>query len=119
MSRFRLIFWVVSMFSLAFGLRFSVAIHGQTLSSTAALSGTVSDPSGARVQQATVKLTNSQQGITRVSTAGAAGEFSFALLPAGTYTLEANASGVKTTRHTGIVFNAGDSLTENVQLTIG
>ena len=119
MTRLRLVLRAVLMAITVIGLPLSPALQAQTLSSTAALSGTVSDPSGARVQKATVKLTNSEQGITRVSAAGAAGEFSFALLPAGTYTLEANASGFKTTRQTGIVLNAGDSLTENVQLTIG
>jgi hypothetical protein len=104
---------------MALGLTIFPALHAQTLSSTAALSGTVSDPSGARVQKAIVKLTNPQQGISRISTASAAGEFSFALLPAGNYTLEASASGFKVTRQTGIVLNAGDSLTENIQLTIG
>ena len=94
-------------------------LWAQSLSSTASLSGTVSDPSGARVPKATVNLTNSEKGITRVATAGSAGEFSFALLPAGTYTLETIATGFKTIRQTGIVLHAGDSLTENIQLTIG
>ncbi len=109
-------------------IRFLVVIVGviaaqglwaQSLSSTASLSGSVFDPSGARVPKATLNLTNSEKGITRVAAAGSAGEFSFALLPAGTYTLEATATGFKTIRQTGIVLNAGDSLTENIQLTIG
>ena len=40
-------------------------------------------------------------------------------LPAGAYTLEATAPGFKTSKLTGIVLQAGDSLTENVSLTIG
>ena len=66
-----------------------------------------------------MKLTDSEKGITRSATAGAAGEFSFALLPVGTYTLEASAQGFKTSRQPGIVLNVGDSLVENISLTIG
>jgi hypothetical protein len=97
----------------------SLSLHAQTLSSSASLSGTVSDPSGARVPKATITLTNSEKGITRVATSGSAGEFSFALLPAGTYTLKASATGFKTSEQTGIVLAVGDSVTENVGLTIG
>ena len=105
MTRLRFALLAVLIAIMAVGLLNIPALRAQTLSSTAALSGTVSDPSGARVPKATVKLTNAQQGISRASSAGAAGEFSFALLPTGTYTVEASASGFKTTRQTGIVLN--------------
>jgi len=104
---------------ISMGLTFFSKLQAQTLSSTAALSGTISDPSGARVAKATVKVTDSEKGNTRSTTAGSAGEFSFALLPAGNYTLEATAPGFKTAKLTKIVLQAGDSLTENVSLTIG
>lgn len=48
-------------------------LWAQSLSSTASLSGTVSDPSGARVPKASLNLTNSEKGITRVAAAGSAG----------------------------------------------
>ncbi len=117
MPKFRFVLLAVLMTTV--GLTFLSKLHAQTLSSSAALSGTVTDPSGARVPKATVKLTDPEKGITRDSTSGSAGEFSFALLPAGTYTLEATAPGFKTSQQPGIVLNVGDSLTENIQLTIG
>ena len=101
------------------GIIAAPGVWAQSLSSTASLSGTISDPSGARVPKATITINNPEKGITRVATAGSAGEFSFALLPAGTYTLQASASGFKTSKQTGIVLNVGDSLTENVALSIG
>jgi len=39
--------------------------------------------------------------------------------PAGTYTLEVSSQGFTTSRQTGIVLQVGDSLTENINLTIG
>jgi hypothetical protein len=119
MIRLRLVHLAVLMAILSMGLTFVSKLHAQTMSSSASLSGTVSDPSGARIAKATVKVTDSEKGNTRATTAGSAGDFSFALLPAGTYTLEAIAPGFKTAKLTGIVLQAGDSLTENVSLTIG
>jgi len=119
MTRLRLVLLAVLMVTMALGLAFCPALHAQSMSTTASLSGTVSDPAGARIPKATVKLTNPEQGITRAITTGSAGDFSFALLPVGTYTLEATAPGFKTTKQAGIVLNIGDSLVENVALSIG
>lgn len=119
MTRLRFTLLAVLMAIWAIGLPSSSVLHSQTLSSSATLSGAVSDPSGARVPKAIVKLTNSEQGITRIFTTGPAGDFSFALLPAGTYTLEASAPGFETTRQTGIVLEVGGSLSEDVRLSIG
>jgi len=115
----RLYFVLLAVLMATIGLSFQSKLEAQTRSSTASLSGTVSDPSGARIPKATVKLTNPENGITRVFTTGSTGEFSFALLPAGTYTLESGATGFKTSRQTGIVLNVGDSVSEGVSLTIG
>lgn len=95
------------------------SLHGQGKSITASLSGTVADPTGARVAQATVKLTDPQAGVVRTTTSSGAGEFSFAFLPEGTYILQVSAPGFKTTRQDGIVLAGGDTLNIDVNLTIG
>jgi hypothetical protein len=115
----RFVLLAVLMAFMALGLTFSPVLQAQSLSSSAALSGAVSDPSGARIPKATIKLTDSEKGITRTTTAGAAGEFSFALLPPGTYAIEASAPGFKTSKQTGVVLNVSDSLVENISLSIG
>src|SRR5450631_4152422 len=89
------------------GLVVAQGLWAQSKSTTATLSGTVSDPSGARVPKATVKLTNPELGIVRTGTASTAGEFSLALLVQGTYTLQVSAPGFKTTEQKEIVLNAG------------
>jgi carboxypeptidase family protein len=119
MTRLRVAFLAVLVCVMFVGLPSCPAIHAQSASSTATLSGTISDPAGGRVPKATVKVTNPETGISRTGTTSATGEFSFAFLPQGTYTLEASAAGFKTTRQAGIVLAAGDSVTENVALTIG
>jgi len=118
-SMTKLRFVLVAVLMTTVGLTCLSKLHAQSMSTTATLSGTVSDPSGARIPKAAVKLTDPEIGITRIFTTGSAGEFSFALLPVGTYTLVASAPGFKTTKQPGIVLNVGDSLVENVGLTIG
>jgi hypothetical protein len=107
---------ILSALSISFPQR---ELQAQSMSTTSTLSGTVSDPAGARIPKADVKLTNPEIGITRTSTAGPEGEFSFALLVAGTYTLEVSAPGFKTTRQSGITLTEGDSQNIGVSLTVG
>jgi hypothetical protein len=64
-------------------------------------------------------VSNPEKGITREYKTDSAGQFSYSLLPAGTYTLTAEAPGFTTTKQQGIVLRVGDSVTTNVVLTIG
>ena len=116
-------FWnfrLLVLFALA-GLLVGVApvAHGQTAASTASLSGSVSDPSGARVANATVTLSSPEKGITRVFKTDAEGNFSFSFLQPGTYTLTIAAPGFKTIKQEGLTLEVGQSASQNVQLTIG
>ena len=110
------LFLAVAIFSLSIALP---AAHGQTLGSTAALSGSVSDPSGARVPNASVTIKNPEKGITRAFKTDAEGNFSFALLPAATYTLTVEAAGFMTFKQQGITLEVGQSATQGITLTIG
>lgn len=117
MTRLRLIVLAISV--TAIGLAIPSSISGQSKSITATLSGTVTDPSGARIPKATAKLTNPENGIVRTATTTETGEFTFAFLPEGTYTLEVSAPGFKTTQQKGIVLTAGASLSVGIALTVG
>ena len=117
MIRLRLV--VLAVWITSIGLAIPSQILAQTKSTTASLSGTVTDPSGARVPNASVKLTDPDNGVVRTDKTNASGQFSFALLLQGTYTLEILASGFQTTRQNGIVLTSGDSVSENLSLTIG
>ena len=86
---------------------------------SAALSGSVSDQSGARVPNATVTLTNPEKGITRAFKTNEEGNFSFALLPAGTYTLTVEAAGFRTFKVQAITLEVGQSASQPVTLTVG
>jgi len=91
----------------------------QTLASSASFSGSVSDSSGARVANANVNLSSAEKGISRAVKTDAEGNFSFPLLPAGTYTLTVQTSGFKTFKQQGITLEVGQSANQAVNLTIG
>src|SRR5579864_5886943 len=93
--------------------------NSQTLASTASFSGSVSDPSGARVASANVTLSSPEKGITRTFKTDALGNFSFPLLPASTYTLTVEASGFKTFKQQGIMLEVGQSVSQSISLTVG
>ena len=93
--------------------------HSQSLASSSSFSGSVSDSSGARVANANVTLTSPEKGITRAFKTDAEGSFSFALLPAATYTLTVQATGFKTLKQEGITLEVGQSARQSVALTIG
>ena len=94
-------------------------IQAQTLASSASFSGSVSDPSGARLANATVTLANAGKGITRTFKTNEEGNFSFSLLPAGTYVLTIEATGFKTYKQQALTLEVGQSANESISLTIG
>src|SRR5580700_3315308 len=79
--------------AVAFLAQFSSPLFAQNMASTASVSGTVSDPQGARVTGATLILSSPDQGITRKFTTTSTGSFSFSLLPPATYTLKISVAG--------------------------
>ena len=84
-------------------------LSAQTLASSASLTGTVADSTGARVPKATVTISSPEKGITRVFKTDGQGNFSFALLPASVYTLKVETAGFKTFKQDGITLEVGQS----------
>src|SRR5204863_10161943 len=79
---------------------------------TGQISGTVKDPTGAVVPNATITVTNTDQvAAVRTVTTSAGGDFSAPLLPVGRYSLTVEAPGFQKSSHTGIVGNVNDRLT--------
>ena len=94
--------------------------HAAAQAVSGSISGTVTDPSGAVIQGATVTLTNTDRGQDiRVLTTSSAGFFTAASLPLGTYTVKIADAGFKTDAVTGLVLHANDALTVNRVLVTG
>jgi hypothetical protein len=86
---------------------------------TASLSGTVVDPSGAAVPAATVTVQNTGTGFTRTTKSGNSGDYLFPVLPVGEYTLTVVKPGFQTYAQKGIVLTVNRSATQMVTLQLG
>ncbi len=95
----------------------AVALHGQT--STGALSGSVTDPSGAVVSGAAVTATNPATGRTVTTKTTDAGLYSFPSLPPGNYTVKASLKGFMTYMKEGVAISVSSTTNLDIQLTIG
>ncbi|MGA7854860.1 MAG: TonB-dependent receptor [Candidatus Acidiferrales bacterium] len=95
-------------------------LYGQSSAAfTATLNGRVVDPAGLAVRGATVTLTSSENGVSRTTSTGDTGLYTFTFLPAGDYTLEAKASGFKQYKQEGITLTAGQTAEQPISLTVG
>ena len=81
---------------------------------TGALTGTITDPTGAVVPNVNVTLTSADTNQARTATTGNDGTYKFTLLPPGTYRVRFAAAGFKTSDVGGVVIN----VTETPVLTI-
>jgi outer membrane receptor protein involved in Fe transport len=111
-----------------FSIRFAVCILLAFVSSvcqsfgqqiTGAVTGTVTDPAGAPVSAAQVKLTNNGTSAVANTTSDAAGNFQFLLLPPGNYSLQVSNAGFKSFVREGIVVEVDRSLAVPVSLQLG
>ncbi len=93
---------LVAMLMLLFALP---ALHAQT---TAQISGTVTDNTGAVIPGATVTLVNEATQDTRVVQANGGGLYSFPALLPSSYTIKVTAKGFEPKSLTGLVLHGGD-----------
>src|SRR5947209_5575963 len=82
-----------------------LAIGQLSAQETATILGTVTDPAGAVIPNATVTITNSATGVSRTVTTNQAGAYNAPQMQIGNYSLTVEASGFKKYERTGIVLN--------------
>jgi hypothetical protein len=97
----------------------ALAPRALTQQQTATITGTVTDPSGAAVVGATVKVKNDQTNASQSTVTNAAGQYSIPDLSVGTYTVQASHSGFQTTVHSGVTLPVGGTVIANFTLPIG
>jgi hypothetical protein len=87
---------------------------------TGSISGTITDPQGAVVPNATVTAKNKQTGFERSATTAESGTFNIPQVPSGTYTVTVQAtSGFKKSQVTDVKVDVGTPATVNVVLEVG
>ena len=96
---------------------FSVPAHTQVAGAT--LSGTLTDPSGSGVPNATVSIKNTATGIARAVATDETGFYSVPNLTPGVYEVTFSAEGFSTKVETGITLTVGSQQTLNSALKVG
>ncbi|MGO8795113.1 MAG: carboxypeptidase regulatory-like domain-containing protein [Candidatus Sulfotelmatobacter sp.] len=98
-------------------ISYSIAALAQTLTS-GDVGGTVLDPTGAAVPNATVTLSSKQTGANQTATTNATGAFRFSLLNPGQYTVTANASGFQNSAQNTVAVTVGQTIDLTLKLTV-
>lgn len=98
-------------------LSLGIAAGAQSSNSGTVL-GTVIDKAGAVVPDATIELLNTATNETKTTTTVAAGEFTFANVPPGTYTLKIAKTGFATTTFANIRVDVTKTYTYNATLEV-
>src|SRR3984957_11024202 len=83
------------------------------------VNGNVTDPSGAGIAGATVKMTQVDRDEAHSATTDATGRYSLVNLPSGDYRLEVTSAGFERYRQTGITLTVGSNREINVPMTVG
>ncbi len=86
---------------------------------TGAVSGTVSDPSGAVIPSAVVQLTNSGTGKDETATTGGEGRFRFGNLQPGIYLLTIKVTGFADYKQSGISVEVGRTASIDANMKVG
>jgi hypothetical protein len=85
----------------------------------ATIVGTVTDPTGAAVPNASLTVTNTDTGLTRTLATASDGQYAVPDLLIGHYTVRATASGFKVAEQKGLVLAVGDRLRVDFKLQVG
>ena len=105
--------------SLVFLLLSSPALALAQTGSTGALTGTVSDPNGAFVARAQIKVTNAATGEERTVVSQENGNYTVPLLLPGSYRVEFSATGFKQAVKEVLQINVTETARLDVQLEVG
>ena len=97
---------------------FSVAAGAQSIS-TAQLKGTVKDPSGAVIPNATVTAEDTSKGFTRTSTTDGGGNYALLQLPPGSYNVVVTSAGFTRLVRKDVVLTVGEQAELPFALAIG
>ena len=89
------------------------------LGGSGSLSGVVTDATGAVIQNAQVKIVNTQTGAANSTTTDNRGGYEFNDLAAGTYRLEFHMNGFQTSVIQGVALGGNGEQTQNVTLQVG
>src|SRR5258706_1579870 len=112
----------VNQFSLSRALLLCLLVLGissQAFGQNATVVGTVTDPSGAAVANATITITRTETGQVFHLVSNGDGQYVAPDLPIGHYNIKVEATGFKTAEQKGVVLQVGDRTRLDFQMPVG
>ena len=109
--------WLAIMFCIAIFL-FAAKAHSQ-LAGTGSIQGSITDATGAVIQNATVTTINVATQVRHTAVTGSNGLYSFPNMDIGTYTVEVTVQGFEHYSQSNIVLEVGSSIAVNIGMTVG
>src|SRR5579864_4524952 len=110
-------FWLRAIALFTFLVVFAFSLPAQVQNGQ--FSGTVLDQSGAAIPNAKVTVKNTATGLTVTTTSNQTGSYTVKEVPAGLYSLTAQAQGFKTSTLTSVNLNAGSIQRADFHLEVG
>src|SRR5713226_5951941 len=114
--------FAVNRFRLSYVLLLCVivlGVTGQAFGQNATVVGTITDPSGAAVANATITITHTETGKVYHLTSSSDGQYVAPDLPIGHYNVKVEASGFKAAEQRGVVLQVGDRTRLDYQMSMG
>src|SRR5260370_13291655 len=114
--------FAVNRFRILYALLLCVLVlvaSSQAFGQNATLVGTITDPSGAAVANATVTITHNETGKVYHLTSNTEGQYVAPDLPIGHYNVKVEASGFKAAEQRGVVLQVGDRTRLDYQMSMG
>src|SRR6267154_2151374 len=96
-----------------------LGISSQAFGQNATVVGTITDPSGAAVANATITITRTETGQVFHLVSNGDGQYVAPDLPIGHYNIKVEATGFKTAEQKGVVLQVGDRTRLDFQLPVG
>ncbi len=100
-------------------LHLSLAVQGAAQVNTASLTGLITDPAGASLPNASVRVKNKATTVASSSATDDSGYYNFASLPVGAYTLEVELPGFKKAVHENVNLEVGQKARVDFSLEVG
>src|SRR5688572_19540537 len=110
---------LISRFVIAVVLLFLVQSASRAQTTSAALSGVVTDQAGALILNATVTATDTGTNLRRATTTNGEGFYTLSPLPVGVYEVKMSASGFEVLTFPSVVINVGQNVALDGQLCVG
>src|SRR5262245_43018917 len=110
---------IVSVFAFSLIMVANVQPVAAQTTGSATLRGTVKDPTGAIIRDATITIMNERTKDERKAKSSEDGNFTFTALTPGNYTIKTEAAGFKTMTQTGFPIETSDTKGLDISMEVG